>query len=80
MSKKRVIVYVDGFNFYFGLKSACWKKQYWLDMVKLFEKMLHDDQELVQVNYFSARPINDNRAYKNQDLLFSANKLNPKFN
>ena len=28
--KQRVIVYIDGFNFYFGLKSnAKWKKYYW---------------------------------------------------
>ena len=32
--KQRVIVYVDGFNFYYGLKSSArWKKYYWLDIV-----------------------------------------------
>ena len=29
-SKQRVIVYIDGFNFYYGLKKAPWKKYYWL--------------------------------------------------
>ena len=39
--KQRVIVYIDGFNFYFGLKSnAKWKKYYWLDIVKLFEMFM----------------------------------------
>ena len=34
--KQRVIVYIDGFNFYFGLKSnAKWKKYYWLDIVTI---------------------------------------------
>lgn len=50
--KQRVIVYIDGFNFYFGLKSnAKWKKYYWLDIVKLFEMFMRPDQELVAVKY-----------------------------
>ena len=83
MEKQKVIVYVDGFNFYYGLKSISsrdkkWKKFYWLDVVSFFEKMLNDRQELVEVNYFSARPL-DNTISKRQDLFFSANKLNIKF-
>lgn len=55
--KQRVIVYIDGFNFYFGLKSnAKWKKYYWLDIVKLFEMFMRPNQELVAVKYFSAKP------------------------
>ena len=57
MQNQRVIVYVDGFNFYYGLKySPRWKKFYWLDMVALFEKFLKPNQELIAVKYFSARP------------------------
>ena len=83
MEKKKVIIYIDGFNFYYGLKNIAqkdkaWKKYYWLDMVSFFERMLPDKQELLQVNYFSARP-HDINASKRQDLLFSANKINPKF-
>ena len=83
MEKQKVIVYVDGFNFYYGLKAIAardskWKKFYWLDVVSFFEKMLSGNQTLVRVNYFSARP-NDPVASKKQDLFFSANKLNPKF-
>jgi uncharacterized LabA/DUF88 family protein len=37
------------------------------------------NQEVIEVNYFSARPKNDREAYNNQTTLFSANKLNPKF-
>ena len=48
--KQRVIVYVDGFNFYYGLKSSArWKKYYWLDIVKLFESFMRPNQELVAV-------------------------------
>ena len=31
----RVILYVDGFNLYFGLRSKGWRKYYWLDLVHL---------------------------------------------
>lgn len=81
LMKKKVIVYMDGFNFYYGLKhgGSRWKRIYWLDIVKFFESMMKPDQELVEVNYYSARPINDPQAYNNQDDLFCANLLNPKF-
>lgn len=80
---QRVIVYIDGFNFYYGLKNISkqdnsWKKFYWLDVVSFFQKMLGKNQDLVEVNYFSARP-HDIDASKRQDLFFSANKLSPKF-
>jgi uncharacterized LabA/DUF88 family protein len=80
MAKQKVIVYVDGFNFYFGLKAGGqeWKKFYWLDVIKFFEKMMHPNQELVEVNYFSAIPY-ENGAAARQDLFFKANLLNPKF-
>ena len=38
--KKKVIVYVDGFNFYYGLKSKKWKMCYWLDLVSFFNSFL----------------------------------------
>lgn len=76
--KQRVIAYVDGFNFYFGLKSRKWRKYYWLDYVRFFESQIRSYQELVEVNYFSARPL-DNEKADRQDLLFTANRLNPKF-
>ena len=76
--KQKVIVYVDGFNFYFGLKEKKWKKFYWLDIVAFFENTLRPYQDLVEVKYFSARPTNTGKNER-QDLLFSANKQNPKF-
>lgn len=76
--KQKVIFYIDGFNFYFGLKSKKWKKYYWLDMVKFCESFLKPHQELVQVNYFSAIQKNNSKADR-QDKFFVANKLNPKF-
>lgn len=75
---QKVIVYVDGFNFYYGLKSKGWKKYYWLDIVSFFECLLKPYQELVEVNYFSACPT-DTRKSERQSKFFSANKTNSKF-
>ena len=76
---QKVIVYVDGFNFYYGLKAdSKWKKYYWLDMVALFEKFLRPDQEIVAVKYYSAVPDNPDKASR-QYAFFQANKENPKF-
>lgn len=81
MEKKKVIVYVDGYNFYYGLRNggASWKRIYWLDIVKFFERMMLPDQELVEVKYYSARPLDDQLAADNQDKFFKANLLNSKF-
>ena len=51
MEKKKVIVYVDGYNFYYSLKNGGtkWKRFYWLDIVKFFERMMLPDQELITV-------------------------------
>ena len=62
MNKQKVIVYVDEFNFYYGLKgNPKWKCYYWLDIVKFFEKFMKPDQELIKVKYFSARPDNQEK-------------------
>lgn len=78
MRNNRIIVYVDGFNFYYGLKASRWRKYYWLDLVSFFEKFVRPHQELIQVNYFSAIPHHRDKEDR-QDLFFSANKINPKF-
>lgn len=79
MAKQRVITYIDGFNFYFGLKSKKWKKFYWIDFVKLSNQFLKPHQELVEVNYFTAIP-KDKGKHDRLDLLLSANKMNPLLN
>jgi uncharacterized LabA/DUF88 family protein len=77
-NKQRVIVYVDGFNLYYGLKTPRWKRYYWLNIVKLFELFMRPNQELVAVKYFSARPADAGKS-KRQDAFFQANRENPKF-
>ena len=51
----RVMVYVDGFNLYFGLRSKGWRKYYWLDLHVLAQALLKDGQTLVGVHYFTSR-------------------------
>lgn len=59
---KRVTFYIDGFNFYFGLKRTRksvpgWKRYYWIDVVKFFESFLGEGQILEKVVYFTASPL-----------------------
>lgn len=79
IERKRVIVYIDGFNFYYGLKfSQHWQRYYWLDIVKLFESFMRPDQELIAVKYFSAKSTDVEQSQR-QNAFFQANKENPKF-
>lgn len=55
----RVAAYIDGFNLYFGLKQACFKRYYWLDVSALSRALLMPGQHLLATHYFSAR-IRDN--------------------
>lgn len=55
----RVTAYIDGFNLYFGLKQARFKRYYWLDVAALARTLLRPGQQLVATHYFSAR-IRDN--------------------
>jgi hypothetical protein len=51
----RVITYIDGFNLYFGLKEAKYRRFYWLDVLALSRNLLRPAQRLVRANYFTAR-------------------------
>lgn len=50
----RVMVYVDGFNLYFGLKDKGWRRFYWLDQQRLARNLLKPNQALVGVRYFTS--------------------------
>jgi uncharacterized LabA/DUF88 family protein len=53
--KEKVVVYIDGFNLYFGLKQKDWKRFYWLNLYLLSHNLLKENQELVSVKYFTSR-------------------------
>lgn len=77
--KERVTFYVDGFNFYYGLRKqmkVCnsWYQAYWIDMVKLFEQFLSENQELVKVIYFTASPLSPDKSSR-QSAFLNANRV-----
>ena len=76
---ERVTFYVDGFNFYNGLRAKkriddSWKKTYWIDMVKFFNCFLSPDQILEKVIYFTASPLSSSKNSR-QSAFLNANKL-----
>ena len=84
-NKKRVTFYVDGFNFYYGLKRSIkadkkWGNAYWINLVTLFEGFISPDEELVKVIYFTASPLSKGKNAR-QSAFLNANKLlnNDKF-
>ena len=77
---ERVNIYVDGFNFYYGLKNMRytdneWQKFYWLNYVSFFEQFIGENQILQKVIYFAAPPPVDVDVKNRQKSLFKANKL-----
>jgi uncharacterized LabA/DUF88 family protein len=54
-NEQRVIAYIDGFNLYFGLKSARWQRYYWLNLQLLAQNLLQPGQRLVFTKYFTSR-------------------------
>ena len=76
---KRVTVYIDGFNFYYGLRTAKqvnakWYKGYWIDLVKFFGQFVGEGQELAKVIYFTASPLNKEKS-RHQSAFLNANRL-----
>jgi len=77
---KKVIFYIDGFNFYNGLRNAAqivdnkpgsnrWKKFYWIDFVKLCSSLLMEGEQLIYVRYFTARPISAGKRERQNQLM-----------
>lgn len=52
---KKVVVYVDGFNLYFGLRTGHLKRFYWLDIKAMAQNLLKGNQQLVVTKYFTTR-------------------------
>ena len=51
----RVIVYIDGFNLYFGMMDGGFRKYLWLDLAALSREIIASDQQLIATKYFTAR-------------------------
>ena len=74
--KLRCTVYIDGFNWYYGIfqKRPAWK---WLNIQSLFEEM-RTSEEVVKIGYFTARVPDDERARSRQGLYLEALRTLPK--
>jgi uncharacterized LabA/DUF88 family protein len=51
----RIIAYIDGFNLYFGLKDKGYRRYIWLNVKKLAQNLLKDNQRLEYTKYFTSR-------------------------
>ena len=72
IGKERVIVYVDGFNFYFGLKESGFERYLWLNTQELVKRLLKPNQDLVHIKYFTALVTNNTDKRLRQKTYFQA--------
>lgn len=70
--RERVIVYVDGFNLYFGMKEAGYENCKWLDIDNLVKNLLKPNQELQKIKYFTSRVGNNPEKQKRQTTYIEA--------
>jgi len=70
--KERVIVYVDGFNIYFGMLEAGFHNCRWLNLKALVESFLAPNQDLVEIKYFTSRVSNNPDKQKRQSIYIEA--------
>lgn len=70
--KERVVVYIDGFNLYFGIIDAGFEKCKWLNLKTLSKNLLRPDQELCAIKYFTSRVTNNPEKQKRQSTYIEA--------
>ena len=75
---RRVTFYIDGFNFYYGIKRSMkadkkWGNVYWLNVVKLCSGFVAPDEILEKVVYFTAAPLSTGKSNR-QGAFLNANK------
>ena len=68
----RVVVYVDGFNLYFGIVEAGFIHSKWLDISSLVKSYLTPNQHLVSIKYFTSRITNNPAKQKRQTTFIEA--------
>jgi len=70
--KERIIVYVDGFNLYFGMIEAGFDYCKWLNLKLLANNLINDKQEVIEVKYFTSRVSNNPDKQKRQSIYLEA--------
>lgn len=66
------MVYVDGFNIYFGMIEAGFGNCKWLNLKSLAISLLKANQELVELKYFTSRVSNNPDKQKRQTAYLEA--------
>lgn len=69
---ERIIVYIDGFNLYFGMKQAGFDNFKWLNIRDLSESLLKLGKEIVGIKYFTSRVSNNPDKQKRQSTYIEA--------
>jgi uncharacterized LabA/DUF88 family protein len=72
LNKKRVIFYIDGFSLYHGMREAFDRKYLWLDIEKLAENLCKPNEEIIQINYFTAIIQGNPNKQKRQETYLDA--------
>lgn len=75
IAKERVIVYIDGFSLYNGLKSMRWKYYYWLDLRKLCENLIDEYKTLVDIRYFTSHVRDNDSKERRQSNFLKAQEI-----
>ncbi len=68
----KTIVYIDGFNLYYGLKSKKFYKYLWLDLYDLSRRITPKGTNLVAVKYFTTRQGTPREKYLRQKTFIEA--------
>jgi uncharacterized LabA/DUF88 family protein len=74
---KRLNVYVDGFNLYFGMVESGFSNCKWLDIQLLAENIKNSSHTVNSVSYFTSRISNSIEKQKRQDIYIEALRTTP---
>lgn len=69
---ERVLTYIDGFNLYFGMRDANFRRYFWLNVVEMSRSLLQANQTLAGVKYFSSRISGPDDKRKRQSCYLDA--------
>ena len=72
IQKLKTIVYIDGYNLYYGLRSAYQGKYKWLDLQALSCSFLQESMEIVAVKYFTAITKSNSQTRQRQEVYLKA--------
>ena len=70
--KQRAIVYIDGYNLYYGMRAAFGNRYMWLDLQVFSASLLRPQAELVAVKYFTAVTKAAADSQQRQDVYLNA--------